>query len=605
MTMPMGLLQNMGSIFKLFRYFSPLLQKQYKILAGSLLALVAEAVFQILQPWPLKFVIDHLSSSKSNRSSLIFPAIQTLDTTTLIILSAVSIVVLVGFRSLAAYYRDVGFAVVGNRVLTEVRNILYKHIQYLSLSFHTKARSGDLILRVMNDVNTIKDISVAVLMPVLGSMLVLVGMVGVMFWLNWKLALLCMTITPLLYFSAVKKISQIQDLARKQRKREGAMAATATESIGSIKEVQALSLNETFLNAFIGQSNLSLHQDVMGRRLEAGLGRTVDFLVAIATALVLWYGAVLVLGKEITIGDLVVFLSYIAIAFKPVQNFAKYSSRLGRASAACERVLELFERKLDVYDLPNAIEAPTLRGEVCFDNLSFAYEPGHLVLENIDLKVRPGIRVALVGSSGSGKSTLMSLILRLYDPTRGRVIIDGHDVREFTLASLRKQIAVVLQDNVLFAVSVRDNIAYGALNAMPEEIEAAARLANAHQFISMLPNGYDTILGERGVTLSKGQRQRIAVARAAIRKAPILILDEPTTGLDEENELAMIDAIDHLSNGRTTFLITHNLEHAMRCNLILYLEEGHIIEQGTHMELMKRNGRYAALYRMQNVIHTA
>ncbi len=604
MTPPAGLLQSMGSIFKLFRYFSPLLRKQYKILVGSLLALVAEAVLQILQPWPLKFVIDHLASSKSNGSPLIFPAIEMLDTTTLIILAAVSIVILVGFRSLAAYYRDVGFAVVGNRVLTEVRNILYKHIQYLSLSFHTKARSGDLILRVMNDVNTIKDISVVVLMPVLGSMLVLVGMVGVMFWLNWKLALLCMTITPLLYFSAVKKIRRIQDLARKQRKREGAMAATATESIGSIKEVQALSLNETFFNAFVGQSNQSLHQDVMGRKLEAGLGRTADFLIAIATALVLWYGAVLVLGKELTIGDLVVFLSYIAIAFKPVQNFAKYSSRLGRASAACERVLELFERKLDVCDLPNAIEAPPFRGEVGFDNLSFAYEPGHLVIENIDLKVRPGDRVALVGPSGTGKSTLISLILRLYDPTLGHVTIDGHDLREFTLASLRKQIAVVLQDNVLFAVSVRDNIAYGAMNAMPEEIEAAARLANAHQFISMLPNGYDTILGERGVTLSRGQRQRIAVARAAIRKAPILILDEPTTGLDEENERAMIDAIERLSNGRTTFLITHKLEHAIRCDLILYLEGGRIVEQGTHIELMQKNGRYANLYRMQNVIHT-
>ncbi len=594
----------MGGIFRLVRYFSPLLRKQYAIITSSMLALTAEGILQILQPWPLKFVIDHITSSKSHVTQFIFPAIETLDTTTLIILSAIAVVVLVGLRSLAAYYRDVGFAIVGNRVLTEVRNILYKHLQYLSLSFHTKAKSGDLILRVMNDVNVIKDISVAALLPLLGAVLILVGMTGVMFWLNWKLALLSMTITPLLYLSAVRKTRQMQHLARKQRKREGAMAATATESIGSIKEVQALSLNETFFNAFVNQSNKTLKQDVQGRRLEAGLGRIVDFLIAVATALVLWYGAILVLGKELTVGELVVFLSYIAIAFKPVRDFAKYSSRLAKASAACERVLELFERKLDVYDLPNSIEAPPLRGEVRFDNVSFAYEPGHLVLENIDIQVTSGQHAALVGPSGSGKSTLISMILRLYDPTQGHVILDGRDNREYTIASLRKQISVVLQDNVLFAVSVRDNIAYGDSNATPEEIEAAARLANAHQFINMLPNGYDTVLGERGITLSKGQRQRIAVARAAIRKAPILILDEPTTGLDEENEFALIDAIERLAKERTTFLITHNLQHAMRCDLILYLEGGRVVEQGTHVELMQMNGRYAALYKMQTAIHT-
>jgi ATP-binding cassette subfamily B protein len=595
------MLQNLGSIFKLFLYFLPLLRKQRPLILSSLLALIAEAALQLATPWPLKFVIDHITKSHIH---LMFAGIERLDSNTLIIVSAISIVVIVGLRSLAAYHRDIGFAIIGNRVMTEVRNVLYKHLQYLSLSFHTKSRSGDLILRVMSDINTIKDITILAFLPLLGGLLFLVGMIGVMFWMNWELALLAMTITPGIYLSSIRKSRQIKDLARKQRKREGTMASTATESIGSIKEVHALSLNDVFFKAFVSQSNLSLDQDVRGRKLEAGLGRMVDFLVAIATALVLWYGANLVIAKDLSAGELIVFISYLAIAFKPARDFAKYSSRLARASAAAERVMELFERKLDVDDLPNAIEAHPLRGDVTFRKVSFAYEPGQIVIDNIDFSVAAGEHVALLGPSGSGKSTLVSLILRLYDPTQGRVIIDGRDIREYTLASLRKQISVVLQDNVLFAVSARENIAYGDLNANPEEVEAAAHLANAHQFISMLPNGYDTILGERGITLSKGQRQRLAVARAAIRKAPILILDEPTTGLDEQNERMLIEAMDLLAKGRTTFLITHNLRHATRCDLILYLEAGRVVENGTHAELMKLNGRYAAMYKMQVHIDT-
>ena len=590
--------KSLPSLWRILKYFWPHARQYRSLIAGSLVALFAEVALRLLEPWPIKFVFDHVIGTKKAKTAL--PEfLAGLDSTSLLTVAAISVVVFTAFRAVAAYWQTIGFTLVGNRSLAKVRAQLYRHVQYLSLSFHTSARTGDLVVRMMGDVAMLQDVAVTAFLPLIAKALIVAGMIGLMFFLNWKLALIAAAVLPLFWLRSASLGEKIREVAKKQRRQEGAMAASFTESIGAIKTVQALSLEEQFSRAFTDVSEKNLKQDVKGKRLSAALERSLDVIIAFATALVLWFGAKLVLANEISAGDLYLFIAYLKSAYRPVQDFAKYTGRLGKASAAGERVIDLLERVPDVRDLPGAVRAPAFRGEVKFDQVNFAYEHSQPLLQEISLEVKTGQHIALVGPSGGGKSTLLSLLLRLYDPVNGRVLIDGRDLREFTLESLRGQISVVLQDNVLFAASVRENIACAMPGATLEQVQAAAKLANAHEFISALPNGYETVLGERGVTLSHGQRQRLAIARAAVRQAPILILDEPTTGLDKKNEREVLEALDRLYAARTTFLITHELHHAVSASLILYLEAGMIVERGTHEELIRLNGRYATMWRAQ------
>jgi len=595
MSKPPPLQQSLPGLWRILKYFWPHARQHRTLIAGSLAALFAEVGLRLLEPWPIKFVFDQVIGSSLATSKPPPAFLASFDTMTVLTLAAVAVVVFTAMRALAAYWQTIGFAMVGNRALAKVRAQLYRHVQYLSLSFHTRARTGDLVVRMMGDVAMLQDVAVTAFLPLVAKMLIVAGMIGLMLFLNWKLALIAAAVLPLFWLRSISLGKKIREVARKQRKQEGAMAASFTESIGAIKTVQALSLEDQFARAFTEVSEKNLKQDVKGKRLSASLERSLDVIIALATALVLWFGARLVLAGEISAGDLYLFIAYLKSAYRPVQDFAKYAGRLGKASAAGERVIDLLERVPDVRDLPGAVRAPAFRGAVKFDNASFAYEQGQPLLEGIQLDVKPGQHIALVGPSGGGKSTLLSLVLRLYDPVQGAVQIDGRDIREFTLESLRAQISVVLQDNVLFAASVRENIACAAPGANLELVQAAAKLANAHEFISALPQGYETILGERGVTLSHGQRQRLAIARAAIRQAPILILDEPTTGLDRKNEREVLEALERLYQARTTFLITHDLRQAASADLVLYLEGGKIVERGTPAELLRLNGRFAAM----------
>jgi ATP-binding cassette subfamily B protein len=587
-------------IVRILRRFSPQIHQQKNLLIVSFVALMAEIFLHLLEPWPLKFIFDYILLPGFKAKPLGIPFIDGLSPFALLTTLTLALVAIAALRATAAYFSVVGMSLAATNVLTEIRADLYSHLQRLSLSFHHKAKSGDLITRVTSDIDRLREVTVMAVMPLLAHSLTLVGMFGVMFWLHWELALIAIAVFPLFLFSTIRLTKRIRQVVRQQRQREGAMAATAAESIGAIKIVQALSLQDMLENTFFSHNHQSLKDSAKAQRLAAGLERMVELLVGIAIALVLWRGVQLVLRQSLTPGDLLVFVNYLRIAFKPMRQLAKYTGQIAKATASGERVLDVLDIVPDIRDARGAIDAPPLEGTVQFQNVSFAYEPNKSIIKDVNFIVDPGQHVALVGPSGGGKSTLVSLLLRLYDPIEGRILVDGHDLREYKLHSLRRQISVVLQDSILFAASVRDNIAYGCLQASGEEIEQAARLANAHNFIMALPQGYDTILGERGATLSGGQRQRIAIARAAVRQAPIVILDEPTTGLDQENEHTVNEALQRLTKGRTTFLISHNLKPVVQADLILYVEGGEILEQGTHAELIRLGGRYAAMYALQS-----
>ncbi len=590
---------SLPSLGRIIQRFWPQIRKQWSLLIGSFLAVLAEIGLRLLQPWPLKIIFDYIIPTTPPESTTGIAMIDTLDSMALLTLASLAVIVITSLRAVAAYANKVGLALVGQRALTEIRGQLYRHIQRLSLSFHTKTKSGDLIVRLIGDIGRLKEVTVTAALPLFVHFLTLACMLGVMFWLNWQLTLVALAPFPLFLLRMVRLTERIRDAARKQRKRQGAMAATAVEAIGAIKVVQALSLEKTLAHAFSRQNKKNLKEGVKTKRLTAGLERTVDVLVALGTGLVLWYGTRLVLRGQLTPGDLLVFIAYLKNAFRPMRDVAKYTGRIAKAAASGERILDILDTVPEIRDKRGAVPAPHFQGRVRFENVSFAYEPGHYVLKELNFEVQPGQRIALVGPSGAGKSTLVSLLLRLYDPSQGRIVIDGHNVRDYTIESVRPQIGIVLQDSVLFAVSARDNIVYGALDATLAEIESAAHLANAHDFIEALPQGYDTILGERGATLSGGERQRIAIARTAVRRSPIVILDEPTTGLDKKNEHLVTEALERLTKGRTIFLIAHNLQSVEYTDQILYLEDGRVVECGNHTELMGLGGRYATMHALQ------
>ncbi|MGK7947912.1 MAG: ABC transporter ATP-binding protein [Xenococcaceae cyanobacterium] len=599
---PKNIQQAIPGIKQIIQRFWPEISKQGWLIVLSVLGLFVEIFAQLLAPWPMKLIFDHVLIPTQSDNTLNIPFLDSLSPFMLLTVLAFGVVAVSALKAGVAYLSLVGMTLAATRIITDIRARLYSHLQRLSLSFHNQSRSGDLITRITGDTGKLREIVLIAIIPLFVNTMTMLGMLALMFWLNTELALISIVILPIFLFSSVSITKRIQKLARQKRKSEGAIASLAVETMSAIKVVKALSLEGMLENSFTTQNEKSLQEGLKSEQLSAGLQRTAQLLVSVATALVLWRGVQLVMQQIITVGDLLVFISYLKTAFKPTRQLAKQVSQIAKATASGERVIELLDTVPDIRDSRGAIEAPSFKGKVRFKNVSFGYQEGKGILSHLSFEAEPGQKVALVGPSGGGKSTLVSLLLRLYDPLEGQILIDGHDLREYKLASLRRQITIVLQDSVLFGVSVRDNIAYGLLGATERQIIAAAKLANAHEFIMRLPEGYDTILGERGSTLSGGQRQRIAIARAAIRKAPIVILDEPTVGLDNESERSVTEALDRLTEESTTFLITHDLRTATTADQILYIEKGEIVERGTHQELMRLQAKYAALYKLQSVV---
>jgi len=588
------------------RHFLPLLRPFRKQLFLAVSAMVLDAAISVFRPWPLKVVIDGVLSHKPSRVPLLRAWLDTapLSRTELLYGACAATLLIAIITGFLTYYITWAMGDLAQHFVFAMRRDLFAHLQRLSLRFHDHQRTGDLTTRLTSDTQAIQEM-IANGITVLGTNgCLLAGMLVVMFWLNWRFALVSLSVAPLLFWTVFRYKRRIKAASRRARASTGQLASLAQETLASIRIVQGLSQEEQQDERFQERSE-SHHQanlDVV--RYQARVVPLVDVFAAIGITIVMWYGATRVLAGELTTGDVVLFFAYITSLYNPMKGLARSSYLFSKASVGAERISEVMSVRSEVTDREGALAVSRLKGDIEFRNVAFAYETGQIVLSHINLTIAAGEKVAIVGATGAGKSTLASLIPRFYDPSEGQVRIDGQDIRNYSLQSLREQISLVLQESLLFSGTIRDNIAFARPGASDKEIAAVAATANANEFIQWLPEGYETLVAERGTTLSGGQKQRIAIARAILRDAPILILDEPTSGLDAVSERTVMEALERAVVGRTTLIIAHRLTTVRLADRIVVLERGRIVEEGTHTELVAHNGRYARLYRLQMTAET-
>ncbi len=563
-----------SALRRTLRVIRPHVRAHTTLVAGGSLALLLEVVFRILEPWPVKVVVDAVTRSLG--ADLADPGPSA--TPSLLIACGLATVLIVGLRAVCNYLATVAFALAGSRIATTVRQRVFDHVAHLSRRFHASSRSGDVVQRLIADVGRLQEVAITAGLPLLVNVATLFAMTGVMIWIDPALAIVVALAASTYVLFARTSSDKITTAARKTRRNEGDLANLAQETMGAIQVVQTYGLQDELSRRFTSSNTRSLAEGVKARRLAAALERRTDVLIGIATAVVLVFGGSRVAAGAMTPGDLVIFLTYLKTAMKPLRDLAKYTGRIARAAASGERVADLLDTENDITDPAHPVRIGRVDGRIDLVGVTVDHGDGP-VLRDVTLQIKPGERIALIGASGSGKSTLTALLPRLLDPVAGRVLVDGVDVRELLLADLRAQFSVVLQDTVLLHGSIADNIRHGDLDASEDEVRHAARLARADGFITAMPDGYDSLVGERGITLSGGERQRIAVARALLRDAPIIILDEATTGLDQANTTAVRQAITTLTTGRTTIIVTHDDEHAREADRVLEVRDGRVIER--------------------------
>jgi subfamily B ATP-binding cassette protein MsbA len=583
-----------------WRQMAQLLQPHWKAMSLALVAVLGETVTDLLDPWPLKIIVDNLLQSKPLPPWLA-GIVSHLGQNKLAVLNfavlAIAIIAIVG--AISSYLEKYLTTSVGQWVMHDLRRTLYQHIHHLSLAEHDEKRTGDLISRVTSDIEAVQDFITSAMLGMLVNALTLAGMVAVMFYYNWRFALIALSIAPALFLVVWIFTKRIKKASRAMRQKEGELANIVQEVFTSIRVVKAFAREDYEQDRFEKQSLENVDTALQARSIKAKLSPLVEVLAAVGTCLVLGYGARLALAGQLSVGDLIIFLAYLNKMYKPMRDLSKMGDTVSKATVSYERIQDILNTTSRVRDSPRARRAKPFKGKIEFEGVSFSYSPDRPILKDLNFQIEPGQVAAFVGPSGAGKSTIISLIPRFYDPTGGQVKIDGSDVRQYTLQSLREQMSFVLQDTVLFHVPIWQNIAYGKPEAQRAEIIRAAELANAHEFIEKMPEGYDTMVGERGVSLSGGQRQRIAIARAVIRNTPILLLDEPTSGLDAESELAVFEALDRLMKDKTCIVIAHHLATIQKASVIFVVKDFQLAEHGTHSELLAAGGLYSELYRIQ------
>jgi ATP-binding cassette, subfamily B, bacterial len=568
---------------RVLRYYRPFLPET---LVGLVLSLLGIGL-NLLKPWPFKIIVDDFLRPNPTPQG---------DWHTWVPLLCLALVVIQFFWGIINWITNYLFVKIGLQALLKLRTDLYAYLQSLSLKYHDARRSSDSSFRVAYDSQSIQTIYNKGFTGVFGSVITLIGTFVIMVRLDWQLTLLSLAIVPLIVAAIYFFAHRIRRESTFIQEQESAVLAQAQEGLSSIRMVHAFGREEFEVLQFHQQARQSLQANLRLTLTNVNSALVISTLMVLGTAAMYYLGTIHVLAGTLTLGSLLVFSAYLMMLYQPLEALTYTAWAMEGATAGAKRCFEVLDRQDDVVDSPDSIAITETKGAFQFQNVSFGYAQDRHVLHDVDLRIEPNQIVALVGGTGAGKSTLLSLVPRFYDPTIGSVKLDGRDLRQITKKSLRAQIGIVLQDTLLFSTTIRENIAYGRPDATEDDIIDAARRAQADDFIRQLPNGYDSGVGERGGHLSVGQRQRIGIARAFLKNAPILLLDEPTSALDPATEAAIMDTIKELMRGRTTLIATHRLATIHKVDRIVVLERGRIVEQGCGPELVARGGVYAKLY---------
>jgi ABC-type multidrug transport system fused ATPase/permease subunit len=571
-----------------------------KWVIAILFAMLIEAVMSVATPWPLKIIIDDIVAHGTlphwlHWTNFLYPSNSKVVMAAVV---AFGFVLINTIGSLAGYMNSYYNESVAQHVANDLRRKIYHHLQHLSLSYFDTHQTGKLLSTITADVSTIQDFASSTLLTILVDAMTICGMLVLMFYLDTSFTVAALAVTPFLLLFVVRFKKTMKKATREVRMDQSNMLIAIQQSLESIRSVNAFGRQDFEENKLKLLSQETMGAALKARRVKSVLSPVVTITVSLCIGLVLWRGTDLIFSHLMTVGSLTVFIWYMNKFFSPVQDLAKMTGTIAQATVALERIQAILDTE-PIITYSEGRDPGKLKGDIVFDHVSFSYHPETLILNNVNIRIFCGQRVGICGPTGGGKSTIASLIARFYDPTGGRVLIDGTDIKEFRLDNLRGQIGFVLQDTVLFYGSVRENIAYGRPEASEDEIIEAAKLSNAHEFISKMPNGYDTLVGESGITLSGGQRQRIGIARAVVRNSPILILDEPTASLDTESEKIVMEALEKLMEGRTVITIAHRLTTIRDADKIIVLNNGLVIEEGTHEELITKGKIYADLCKVQ------
>lgn len=587
-------------LFKVYKIFGQYYKTHWKTLTVAYLSLFVAIGIKVFTPWPLKLILDNVILHKPlpEVAAFLNPLLNA-QPKILLLLLALSIVVIAIAEGYFSFINKYWISSCGDRMTAKIRERVFAHFNRLSLSFHETASTGNLVYTMTSDVGELKSILIDFPQDFTQRVVTFGAYAVLMLALDWRLGLIALSATPFIYLLTKYYGAGMKKFMKRARKRAGELANIIAENVATMAVVQAYGREDSERARLVRSNQADAEAQLQALRLNQTYSRLTDFLVVLSTAGVLYWGGKYAFNSDITPGTLIVFVTYMRDVMGTFEKFNSLFIGVAKSQVAVERLLELVESEMVMEDAPDAIAAPAFQGRLEFKNVSFAYKPGYDVLKNLDFTVAPGETVALVGHSGAGKSTLLSLLMRFYDPQQGEILIDGVSIRRYTLKSLRQQMTILLQDARLFRQTIRENIAFGKADATFDDVIAVAKLAEAHDFIEPMPEGYETLMHEGGENLSGGQRQRINIARALIRNTPIVILDEPTTGLDARAEAKINTAIHRLTRNRTTFIIAHKFATILNADKVLLLETGQAAQGGTHEQLLRESPAYRELYELQ------